>query len=89
MKIALIHFTSFTKLVKFGGAGYYDVFTMAEIKFNESDVEKVYYLSLLREKNDLFKLINDHIQSNETPLDVMLRIFEVIDLQKENINEEN
>lgn len=60
---------------------------MAEIKFNESDVEKVYYLSLLREKNDLFKLINDHIQSNETPLDVMLRIFEVIDLQKENINE--
>lgn len=62
---------------------------MAEIKFNESDVEKVYYLSLLREKNDLFKLINDHIQSNETPLDVMLRIFEVIDLQKENINEEN
>lgn len=62
---------------------------MAEIKFNESDVEKVYYLSLLREKNDLFKLINDHIQSNETPLDVMLRIFEVIDLQKENINGEN
>jgi len=62
---------------------------MAEKKFNESDVEKVYYLSLLREKNDLFKLINDHIQSNETPLDVMLRIFEVIDLQKENINEES